>query len=208
MISIIKENTPTIKTERLILRKFRQDDAKSLFEILSCEKVNKFLPWFPLKTVDEAKVFLEEHYLAYYDKPSIYRYAICLKENDNPIGYIALSNKESCDLGYGLKKEFWHKGIVTEAAQAVVERIEKAGYTYITATHDVNNPRSGEVMKKLGMSYKYSYIEQWQPKDISVTFRMYQLNFDGNRDRTYLEYWNRYKDHFVENITLNKKDGL
>ncbi len=54
-------------------------------------------------------------------------------------------------------------------------------------------------MKKLGMSYKYSYVEQWQPKDIPVTFRMYQLNFDGYEERTYMEYWNKYKEHFVEN---------
>lgn len=56
---------------------------------------------------------------------------------------------------------------------------------YITATHDVNNPRSGNVMKRLGMLYKYSYIEQWQPKNIPVTFRMYQLNFNKNDEFVY-----------------------
>lgn len=195
---MIRENTPIIKTERLILRKFTQDDVEALFEILSCKEVNTFLPWLPLKTLDEAKAFLKERFLAYYDKPSIYRYAICLKEDDKPIGYVWLSDNESCDFGYGLKKEFWHKGIVSEATKGVVEIIKKAGYKYITATHDINNPRSGEVMKRLGMSYKYSYVEQWQPKDIPVTFRMYQLNFDGKSNRTYLEYWNRYENHFIE----------
>jgi len=48
------------------------------------------------------------------------------------------------------------------------------------------------------MVYKYSYVEQWQPKDIPVTFRMYQLNFDGKEERTYMEYWDKYADHFVE----------
>ena len=193
-----KENTPTIQTERLILRKFAERDAQALFEILSDAEVNIFLPWFPVKNLDEAKAFLRKRFLAYYDKPSAYRYAICLKADDKPIGYACLSDNESNDLGYGLRKEFWRQGIVTEAARAVVERIKNAGCTYITATHDVNNPRSGEVMKKLGMRYKYSYIEQWQPKDIQVTFRMYQLNFDGNDGRTYMEYWNMYEKHFVE----------
>ena len=81
------------------------------------------------------------------------------------------------DLGYGLRKEFWNKGIVTEACKAVIEQLKKDRIPYITATHDINNPRSGEVMKKLGMSYQYSYEEQWQPKDIKVTFRLYRLNF-------------------------------
>ena len=52
-------------------------------------------------------------------------------------------------------------------------------------------------MKKLGMTYKYSYLEQWQPKNIPVTFRMYQRNFDENA-QTYMEYWNKYQEHFVE----------
>lgn len=195
---IKNENTPTIETERLILRKFNENDAGALFEILSDEEVNTFLPWYPLKNISEAKLFLKERFLDYYNKPSIYRYAICFKEDNKPIGYVWLSDNASCDFGYGLKKEFWHKGIVTEAARAIVDRIKNAGYLYITATHDVNNPRSGAVMKKLGMVYKYSYKEQWQPKNISVTFRMYQLNFDGCSERTYQEYWDKYETHFIE----------
>lgn len=53
-------------------------------------------------------------------------------------------------------------------------------------------------MKKLGMSYKYSYEEQWQPKDILVIFRMYQLNLDGRNDRVYKKYWDKSSVHFVE----------
>ena len=71
---------------------------------------------------------------------------------------------------------------------------------YLTATHDVNNPRSGNVMRALGMRYRYSYEELWQPKNFFVTFRMYQINLDGHDDRVYREYWNRYENHFVENL--------
>ena len=48
------------------------------------------------------------------------------------------------------------------------------------------------------MKYQYSYEEQWQPKDILVTFRMYQLNLDGSEDRVYQKYWNESAVHFVE----------
>lgn len=197
---LILENTPTIETQRLILRKFTENDLMSLLELLSDAEVNTFLPWFPLKTKAEAMVFLERDYISYYSKPSAYRYAICLKGDSKPIGYVVLSDNESHDLGYGLKKEFWHRGIATEAATSIIERVGKAGYLYITATHDVKNPHSGEVMKKLGMTYRYTYVEQWQPKDIPVTFRMYQLNFDGDEDRTYMEYWNVRDTHFIEKI--------
>ena len=106
---------------------------------------------------------------------------------------------DSFDLGYGLSKAFWHQGITTEAASAVLEQMKTDGIPYVTATHDVKNPRSGSVMKRLGMEYQYSYEEQVQPKDILVTFRMYQLNLDGETERVYKKYWENSKVHFIEN---------
>lgn len=191
-------NTPKLETERLILRKFTKDDLDALFLILKDEEVNKFLPWYPMKNLEETKRFYEERYAAKYAEPQAYAYAICLKSDNYPIGYIKVDMNDSYDLGYGLRKEFWHKGIVSEAAQALVEQLKKDGIPYITATHDINNPRSGGVMKRIGMEYKYSYEELWQPKNFLVTFRMYQLNLDGNKDRIYKKYWNTYEKHFVE----------
>lgn len=192
------QNTPTIETDRLRLRKFTEYDLEALFAIYSDEEVNTFLPWFPLKTLEEARTLYKERYADFYEQPTGYRYAICLKTDDVPIGYVHISEDDSHDLGYGLRKEFWHKGIVTEAARAVVEQAKRDGLPYLTATHDVNNPRSGGVMENIGMTYQYSYEEQCQPKDILVTFRMYQLNLDGQKDRVYRKYWNKYEVHFVE----------
>lgn len=193
-------NTPTLETERLILRRFTERDMEALFLILKDEEVNTFLPWYPLKSLEDTIKFYEERYAVAYEQPQGYAYAICLKENDIPIGYIQVSMEENHDFGYGLRKEFWHMGIVAEAGKAVIEQVKKDGLPYITATHDRNNPRSGNVMQKLGMTYCYSYEEQWQPKDIPVIFRMYQLNFDGDDNFVYKKYWNRYSNHFVEKL--------
>ncbi|MCR2023040.1 GNAT family N-acetyltransferase, partial [Blautia pseudococcoides] len=85
-------NTPTIKTKRLILRRFTPGDAAALFQILSDEEVNTFLPMFPLKTTEEARDFLQEHYLDTYDQRSGYRYAVCLKTDNIPVGYVNISS--------------------------------------------------------------------------------------------------------------------
>ena len=191
-------NTPTFETTRLILRKFTENDLTALYEIYRDEEVNTFLPWFPLKSLEEARQLFSERYAFQYALPQAYAYAICLKEDNYPIGYIKVAMEEHHDFGYGLRKEFWHRGIVTEAAKAVIEQVKKDGLPYITATHDRNNPRSGGVMKNAGMKYQYSYEEQWQPKDILVTFRLYQLNLDGNEERVYRKYWDKYAVHFVE----------
>ena len=191
-------NTPTLETERLILRKFTENDLEALYQIYRDPDVNRFLPWFPLQSMDEARKFFEDRYASLYAEPQAYAYAICLKRGNRPIGHVKVDMAEPHDFGYGLRAEFWHQGIATEAGRAVTAQVKRDGLPYITATHDVNNPRSGGVMRQIGMKYQYSYEEQWQPKDLLVTFRLYQLNLDGNGSRVYQKYWNESAVHFVE----------
>ncbi|MBC1330833.1 GNAT family N-acetyltransferase [Listeria booriae] len=192
------QNTPPLQTNRLTLRKFTQSDLPALLNIHSDKEVNKFLPMFPLKTHTDAKTYWENQYAAAYKQKQAYQYAICLKEDNIPIGYINISMNDSHDLGYGLTKKFWHQGIVTEAGKAILEQAKKDGIPFVTATHDRNNPRSGGVMIQLGMHYQYSYEEQWQPKDQLVTFRMYQLNLADQTSPVYKKYWDDSAVHFIE----------
>lgn len=193
-------NTPALETERLILRKFTEEDIEALFLILKDEEVNRYLPWFPIKNIEEAKTFYEEQYTIKYRQPQAYAYAICLKSDNYPIGYIKVDMEEHHDFGYGLRKEFWHRGIVSEAGKAIVEQVKNDGLPYITATHDKNNPRSGRVMQACAMKYRYTYEELWLPKNFLVTFRMYQLNFTEKEDWVYKKYWDKYPVHFIEEL--------
>lgn len=118
-------NTPTLKTEHLILRKFTENDLKALYEIYCDEEVNRFLPWYPLHSLEEAMEFYKRQYESKYNQEQSYDYAICSRENNYPIGYINVAINDSYDLGYGLRKEFWHKGIVTEAGKAVIAQLKK-----------------------------------------------------------------------------------
>ena len=167
-----------LETERLILRPFTEQDAEALFAILSDRDVNTFLPMFPLKNLEEAKAYIKDKHAAVHAGETLLYYAICRKEAPAPIGYVHVSGNDSHDLGYGLKKEFWHKGFCTEACQAVIGQL-----------------------KQTGMKYQYSYEELWQPKNFLVTFRMYQLNFDKEKDRVYRKYWDKYPIHFIEDLT-------
>lgn len=81
------------------------DDLNTFFEIFSNVTVNTYLPMFPLKTLDEARTLLKDEYL-----DMEYRYAVCLKENNIPIGYVSIIDY---DLGYGLLPEYWNKGSIT-----------------------------------------------------------------------------------------------
>lgn len=48
-----------------------------------------------------------------------------LKKNNTPIGYINIDLDESHDLGYGLKKEYWHQEIVSEAVNPLFNKLKK-----------------------------------------------------------------------------------
>lgn len=55
-------DTPTIETDRLILRKFSKKNLQSLFLILKDKEGNKFSSCFPVKILEETKKFYEERY--------------------------------------------------------------------------------------------------------------------------------------------------
>ena len=59
-------NTPQLETPRLSLRKFTEEDIEALYAILKDQEVNTFLPWYPLKSLGEARAFFEERDAADY----------------------------------------------------------------------------------------------------------------------------------------------
>ena len=84
-----------IETERLILRHFTEEDVNALFAILSDKEVNTFLPMFPLRDMEEAKQHLQ--YIKSYIQRKGFYYAICLKEDNVPIGCVHVSEDDSHD---------------------------------------------------------------------------------------------------------------
>ena len=189
-------NTPTLLSSRLILRKFTEADIQALFLLLKDEQVNTYLPWFPAKTLSDARIFYEQRFAKTSCSTQDYKYAVCLKEDNIPIGYVQMDAGDAHDIGYALRKEFWHRGIMREAVERLIVQLRKDKIPYITATHDINNVQSGRVMQAVGMQYMYSYKEQWQPKNIPVIFNMYQLNLDGE-DRIYTKYREKYGECFI-----------
>ena len=83
-------NIPTLETKRLVLRRFTPEDIPAIYEIFSDPEVNRFLPWPPVSSMDEAREFYQAHYGQAYQKPAGYYYAICRKGDNVPIGYMGL----------------------------------------------------------------------------------------------------------------------
>lgn len=79
-----------------------------------------------------------------------YAAAVCFRKDGVPIGYVHIGADDSHDLGYALRSEFWRRGIASEACAAAIAQARAAGIPYLTATHDIDNPRSGAAMRRCG----------------------------------------------------------
>ncbi|MGN1182697.1 MAG: GNAT family N-acetyltransferase, partial [Faecalibacillus sp.] len=193
------KNSPQIETKRFILRKFCDQDIDDLHDILKDEIVNTYLPWFISKDKEDTKKFLFERIYTEYQKEVSYFYAIEFKKTHRVIGYIDVTDidiEEKCgDLGYGIHRDYWKQGIASETAQALIHQLKSDGFHFVYATCDQKNIASGKVMQKCGMTYQYSYEENWQPKNKTVIFRLYQLNLDEQKERVFMKYWNMYSHH-------------
>lgn len=185
-----------IETQRLTLRPFTMADLPEFFAMQADKQVNRFLPWFPPATTAEATQMLTE----LQNATSGLHLAVCLRQTGELLGYINVDDGGAHDLGYGLTRCAQGHGYMTEAAQAVLVYLRKHGWPFVTATHDVRNPKSGAVMQRLGMIYQYSYEEQWQPKNELVTFRIYQLSLDGKARPAFPLYWQQSTVHMVEKL--------
>lgn len=151
------KGTQTLHTERLILRRFRVEDAQAMFDNwASDDEVTKFLSW-PTHTKIEISEWVVNDWVSSYEKDDFYTWAI--EYEGQPIGSISVVGKNDdalkAHIGYCIGKAWWRKGIMSEALKAVMDYLfDEVGMNRIEACFDPNNPNSGRVMAKCGMKYE------------------------------------------------------
>ena len=151
-----KTGTQTIETERLILRRFRIDDAEDMFRNWASDpEVTKYLTWPAHPNVDLTRMLLND-WIPRYEDGGYFNWAMKSKENGQVIGNISvvtlLEDIEAAEMGYCLGRAYWGRGFMPEALKAVMDYLfGTVGLNRIAAAHDVNNPKSGRVMEKAGM---------------------------------------------------------
>jgi RimJ/RimL family protein N-acetyltransferase len=144
-----------IETERMRLRKFTLDDAAAFLDLNSDPDVVRYAEKRVMKSLDEALVALQTAPLADYEKYGYGRLAIILKDNEELIGFCGikfLPELSLNELGYRLKKNYWGRGLATEAAQATLDYArDELLLDYVIALIVEGNVASVGVVDKLGM---------------------------------------------------------
>lgn len=148
-----------METERLILRRWQESDAESLFEYAREPEIGYDTGWQPHKSIEESRNIIAE-YLSRGEEC----YAICLKEDNKAIGTAELKLKDrsshtdrddECELGFWLGKPFWGRGIMPEAVQALLHRaFEELGMTRVWCAYYEGNDKSKRVQEKCGFVYE------------------------------------------------------
>ncbi|MBQ7033127.1 MAG: GNAT family N-acetyltransferase [Clostridia bacterium] len=154
---ITHKGTKTLYTKRLILRHFTVEDAADMYKNwASSEEVTRFLTWQPHSSPEATKYVLGL-WCSDYEKPDTYNWAIEYEER--PIGSIGVvrfdTQSEHAELGYCMGTAFWNRGLMSEAAQAVIDYLfAEVSVNRIGISHAVKNPASGRVAQKCGLTYE------------------------------------------------------
>lgn len=149
-----------LETERLILRKWTDADAESLFEYAKDPDVGPITGWPPHQSVEESLSIIRN--VLGGDEC----YAICEKENGRAIGAIELmlnghtdmtERDDECELGYWLGKPFWGRGYMPEAARELIRHgFEDLHMRAIWCGYYDGNQKSKRVQEKVGFLYHHT----------------------------------------------------
>jgi len=150
-----------IETDRLLFRRFTEDDAPLLYDLNLDPDVIRYTH-DPLTDVEHARKVLKEVILPQYILYDHGRWAVLLRSGSEFIGWCGLKNlteTNEIDLGYRFKKNFWGNGYATEAAQACI----KYGFATLNVGRIVGralpaNLASIRVLEKCGMEYLHEEV--------------------------------------------------
>jgi len=150
-----------LKTERLKLRRIREEDAETIFELWCQDSdICKYMTWIPHSNISITKAFI----------------GFCLKgpefdhhtwlieeiETNNIVGcFDATKNQHKVDVGYLIAKQYWGKGYMSEALSSFISKAFELNDVYrVSAVCDVENEASKKVMEKVGMTYE-GLLKAW-----------------------------------------------
>ena len=135
-----------METERLILRRWTEDDAESLYKYAQNPAIGPIAGWPPHTSIENSREVIRDIFSA----PETY--AVVLKETNEPIGSVGIMFSDGlhsaemeegdAEIGYWIGVPFWGQGLIPEAVNR----------------HYDGNIKSRRVMDKCG--FKFHHTEE------------------------------------------------
>ena len=149
-----------LTTKRLILRKWQESDAKSLYEYAKDPRVGPIAGWPIHTSVEDSREIIKNVLSA--DET----YAVIPKDQDQAVGSVGLmigsaSNLDIPDtegeIGYWIGVPFWGQGLIPEAVEELLRHgFEDLKLDRIWCGYFDGNEKSKRVQEKCGFIYHHT----------------------------------------------------
>jgi [ribosomal protein S5]-alanine N-acetyltransferase len=141
-------------TDRLTLRPVRLGDAEAISAYASDPEVTKYLVFAPHRSLADADEFLRMAVERNSTMGASRTFLIERKADGIAIGSFDVRPEDGrVEIGYAIARRFWNQGYATEALREALALLLAEPRIYrVEAYHDMDNPASGRVMEKAGMS--------------------------------------------------------
>ncbi len=171
---------PELETDRLLLRQMTLRDVPDLFNIWSDSEVARYINITAFKEVSQAREMVELLNKLAEEKKAI-RWGITLKETKKVVGSGGFNSwlKEEAyrgEIGYDLDREYWGKGIMTEALQALISfGFGSMKLNRIEALVEPENTASIHLLNKTGFLEEGLLREYQVSKERFIDLKIFSL---------------------------------
>jgi RimJ/RimL family protein N-acetyltransferase len=147
-----------LETGRLILREIVETDAEFIFDLVNQPSFIKYIGDRNVKTLEDAREFIETRYRKSYLENGFGLYLVELKESRTPVGICGFVRRDTlpdADIGFAFLPQFERKGYAFESASAVMNYgREKLNLTRVLAITTQDNFSSVKLLEKLGFKFE------------------------------------------------------
>lgn len=202
----------TLRTNRLILRPWKESDLGPFAEINADPRV---MEYFPSVLSREESDRLANDILSKAEENGFGLWAVSLPGIADFIGFIGLNIvtfparfTPATEIGWRLAFSHWGKGYATEGAKAVIRYgFEKKDFEEIVSFTAVENVRSRRVMEKIGMDhdpeddFDHPRVPRGLPLERHVLYRLKKSRFRKENEKkkyVYKPYNNIFPMLFLE----------
>ncbi len=151
--------TKVLETERLVLRRISEADAEFILDLLNQPSFIKYIGDRNVRTLDQARQYILNSYIASYEKFGYGLYLVELKQNKAPLGICGLVKRDTlpyADIGFAFLPDYWSQGFAFESARAVLDYAKNVlKLKRILAITTKDNESSGKLLNKIGLKFEH-----------------------------------------------------
>lgn len=146
-----------LETDRLTIRRLEHGDAAFVVELLNQPSFIRYIGDKGVRTVDDARQYLDDGPLDSYRRHGFGLYLTELRSNGAPVGMCGLLKRDELefpDLGFAFLPQYWSNGYALESAAAVLRYgREVLGMSRVLAVTSPDNASSARLLGKLGLTF-------------------------------------------------------